>query len=39
MTISFPCKICEKPVIKNDKAVQCDNGKLWVYIKCNRINK
>ena len=39
MTISFPCKICEKPVGKVDKAVECDNCKLWVHIKCNKINK
>ena len=39
MTISFPCKICEKPVAKNHKAVEWDSCKLWVHIKCNKINK
>ena len=39
MTISFPCKICEKAVAKNHRAVKCDNCDLWVHIKCNKINK
>ena len=34
MTISFQCKICEKPVLK-----KCENCKLWVHIKCNKIKK
>ena len=34
----FPCGICEKPVAKNHKAIQCDKCKLWVHIKCNKIN-
>ena len=24
---------------KNHKAAECKNCKLWVYIKCNKINK
>ena len=39
MTIPVPCKISETPVAKNHKAVECDNCKLWVQIKCNKINK
>ena len=34
----FPCGICEKPVAKNHKAIQCDKCKLWALIKCNEIN-
>ena len=34
----FPCGICEKPVAKNHKATQCNKCKLWVQIKCNKIN-
>ena len=32
----FPCRICEKNVSDNDKAVQCDLCELWVHIKYNR---
>ena len=39
MPISFPCKICNKPVAKNHKAIKCDHCHLWVHIKCNKINK
>ena len=39
MTISFSCKIYEKPVAKKHNAVECDNCKLWVHIKCNKIIK
>ena len=38
MTAKFPCKICENPVAKNHKAIQCDKCHLWVHIKCNKIN-
>ena len=39
MTTSFLSKICEKPIAKNHEAVECDNCKLWVHIKYNKINK
>ena len=39
MTISFLSKICEKPIAKNHEAVECDNCKLWVHIKYNKMNK
>ena len=39
MTISFSSKISEKPVAKKHNAVECDNCKLWVHIKCNKIIK
>ena len=38
MPAKFPCKICNNPVAKNNKAVECDNCGLWVHIKCNKIN-
>ena len=38
MPAKFPCKICNNPVLKNHKAVECDNCGLWVHIKCNEIN-
>ena len=38
MPAKFPCKICNNPVAKNHKAVECDNCGLWVHIKCNKIN-
>ena len=38
MNAKFPCRICENPVAKNNKAIQCDKCHLWVHIKCNKIN-
>ena len=38
MPAKFPCKICDNPVAKNHKAIECDNCGLWVHIKCNKIN-
>ena len=38
MPAKFPYKICENPVAKNHKAIQCDKCHLWVHIKCNKIN-
>ena len=37
--MSFPSKICEKPVAKSHKAIECNNCKLWVHIKYNKSNK
>ena len=38
MPVKFPCKICEKAVAGNHRAVCCDTCNIWVHIKCNRIN-
>ena len=38
MVVKFPCKICNKAVAKNHHAVQCDHCRLWVHIRCNKIN-
>lgn len=38
MPIKYPCNICNNPVAKNHKAIQCDKCQLWVHIKCNKIN-
>ena len=38
MPIFFPCGVCKKAVAKNHKAVECNNCKYWVHIKCNKIN-
>ena len=38
MSAKFPCKICNNPVAKNRKAVDCDNCGLWIHIKCNKID-
>ena len=27
-----------KKLAKNHKAIECDNCKLWVHLKCNKIN-
>ena len=38
MTVFVPSKICEKTVVKIHKAVEYDSCKLWVHIRCNKIN-
>ena len=30
----FPCSICNKNVLNNQKAIQCDSCNLWCHIKC-----
>ena len=37
--IKFPCKMCQKPVANNHRAVVCDNHNCqqWVHIKCGNI--
>ena len=38
MPLHSHCKICNKAVHKNHKAVKCDHQKFWVHIKCKKIN-
>ena len=38
MPVKFPCKICEKVVAGNHRAVCCDTCNICVHIKCSRIN-
>ena len=38
MAVKFPCKVCEKAIAGNHRAVCCDTCNIWVHIKCNRIN-
>ena len=38
MVIKFPCKICNKGVVNNNHAIQCDKCHSWIHIKCNKIN-
>ena len=33
-TLQFPCSICYKTVLANQKAIQCDACSLWCHIKC-----
>ncbi len=37
--VKYPCKICEKPVAKNHRAVMCDRPECqqWVHIRCGGI--
>ena len=30
----FPCSICNKNVLSNQKAILCDSCNLWCHIKC-----
>lgn len=39
MTLKFSCSICAEAVAKNHNAISCDICNLWVYIKCNNVNK
>ena len=32
--IRYPCKICNKPVKSNQKAIECDKCELWLHTKC-----
>ena len=32
--LKFPCSICNKNVLSNQKAIQCDSCNLWSHIKC-----
>ena len=32
--LKSPCSICNKNVLKNQKAVQCDTCNKWCHIKC-----
>ena len=32
--IKFPCSICYKTVLANQKAIECDACSLWCHIKC-----
>ena len=36
--IDFPCKICQKNVNNNHKAIKCDLCETWVHIKCNKLD-
>ena len=36
--LKYPCSICSKSVLNNQKAVQCDPCDLWVHIKCEGIS-
>ena len=38
MPVKFPCKICEKAVAENHRAICCDTCNIWVHIKCHKIN-
>ena len=35
----FPCSLCSKNVNKSQKAIQCDQCKLWSHASCNGITK
>ncbi|VDI37763.1 Hypothetical predicted protein [Mytilus galloprovincialis] len=37
--IKYPCSVCERPVAKNQHALQCDSCDQWVHIKCDGITK
>ena len=34
----YPCKICNKPVARTHRALQCDECDQWVHIKCGDIS-
>ena len=34
-SLKYPCSICNKPVLKNQCAIECDSCELWVHNKCN----
>ena len=36
--LKFPCSICYKVVLANQRAIQCDACSLWCHIKCDGTN-
>ena len=34
----YPCSVCKKSVLNQDKAICCDYCNQWVHIKCNKLN-
>ena len=36
--LKFPCNICYKTVLPNQKAIQCYACSLWCQIKCDGTN-
>ena len=38
MPVKFLCRICEKAVARNHRAVCCNTCNIWVHINSNRIN-
>ena len=38
MPVKFLCRICEKAVAGNHRAVCCNTCNIWVHINSNRIN-
>lgn len=39
MAVNFHCKICCKPVVKNDDNIKCDKCNTYVQRNCDKINK
>ena len=33
--LRFPCGICNKSVMNNQKAIECDSCGKWIHTKCN----
>ena len=33
-TVKFPCKVCSKPVRRNQRGVQCDVCDEWLHTRC-----
>ena len=37
MPVKFPCSVCSNPVKSNQNGIFCDCCKLWVHLKCTKL--
>ena len=38
MSVSYPCKSCEKFIRESENSLQCDSCVTWIHLKCSHLN-